>query len=207
MIKSWMAAVLVVAAVGGSAVAKSESGPKAEARRRFDAGMAHYNLREYKPAIDEFQAAYRLRPEPVLLYNLGQAYRLLDDPEQALYFYRAYLRNDERAPNRADVEARIEALQTALEQKRAAAQPAPKPSPPVVAPAPAPSMPAVAQADRRNDKAAPVPLYKRWWLWTAVGVVAAGAAAGIAVGVTAQKSASFDASIGTFGPTALRVRF
>ncbi len=71
MIKSWMASVLVLAAVSGTAVAKSESGPKAEARRHFDAGMAHFNLREYKPAIDEFQAAYRLRPEPVLLYNLG----------------------------------------------------------------------------------------------------------------------------------------
>ena len=30
----------------------------------------------------------------------------------------------------------------------------------------------------------PRPLYKRWWLWTAVGAVAAGAAAGLAVGLT-----------------------
>jgi len=30
------------------------------------------------------------------------------------------------------------------------------------------------------------PLYKRWWFWTAIGVIAAGGAAAIAVGVTSQ---------------------
>lgn len=34
------------------------------------------------------------------------------------------------------------------------------------------------------DRAEPVPVYKRWWLWTIVGVVVAGAAAGTAIALT-----------------------
>jgi len=38
-------------------------------------------------------------------------------------------------------------------------------------------------------------------------VVAAGAAVGIAVGITSQKNASFDANLGTFGPASVTVGF
>jgi tetratricopeptide (TPR) repeat protein len=208
VIKYQMVLVVVMAAIGGPAVAKPEAGPKVEARRHYDAGMAHFNLREYKLAIDEFQAAYRLRPEPVLLYNLGQAYRLAEDTEQALYFYRAYLRNDPQAANRADVEARIAVLEATLEQKRAAAKPAPTPvpAPAALAPAPTPTVAASAATGHVADRAQ-TPLYRRWWLWTIVGVVAVGAGVGVAVGVTMQKSPSFEANLGTVGPSSLAVRF
>jgi tetratricopeptide (TPR) repeat protein len=36
------------------------------------------------------------------------------------------------------------------------------------------------------SRAPPRPLYRRWWLWTVVGVVAVGAAAGIAVAATQE---------------------
>ena len=83
--------------------AAPDDSQRAEARRHYEAGLAHFNLREYKQAVDEFQAAYRLRPDPVFLYNLGQSYRLANDPEQALYFYRAYLRTSDNPPNRPEV--------------------------------------------------------------------------------------------------------
>src|SRR5438874_13033300 len=70
-----------------------------EAKRHYERGLAHYNLREYLNAIDEFQAAYRYKPDPVFLFNLGQANRLASNAEQALYFYRAYLRNLPEAQN------------------------------------------------------------------------------------------------------------
>lgn len=38
-----------------------------------------------------------------------------------------------------------------------------------------------------SPKAQPTPLYKRWWLWTLVGVAAAGAAAGVIVALDSRK--------------------
>ena len=54
----------------------------------------------------------------------------------------------------------------------------------------------------RLAQSRPQPVYKRWWLWTIVGVVVAGAAVGVGVGVGTQKSASFNANLGTVGPAA-----
>ncbi|MCA1664623.1 MAG: hypothetical protein LC659_10200 [Myxococcales bacterium] len=104
--------------------AKPEDPKIAAARQHYEAGLAHYNLEEYRDAVVEFEAAYRLRPDPVFLYNLGQAYRLGDNPEQALHFYRAYLRTLPAAPNRAEVEGRITDLeQVVAAKKNAAARP------------------------------------------------------------------------------------
>jgi Tetratricopeptide repeat len=64
-------------------------------------------------------------------------------------------------------------------------------------PAPAQS-PAIAATARTDRKGAPV--YKKWWLWTAVGVVAAGAAVGLGVGLTARSGSS--TSIPDLGPGA-----
>src|SRR5690242_15095704 len=95
-------------ATSSVALAKAPEDPKiAEAKQHFESGMAHFNLQEYKAAVDEFEAAYRLRPDPVFLYNIAQAYRLDDHAEQALHFYKAYLRSAPDARNRAEVEQRI----------------------------------------------------------------------------------------------------
>jgi tetratricopeptide (TPR) repeat protein len=52
------------------------------------------------------------------------------------------------------------------------------------------------------------PLYKKWWLWTIVGVaVAGGVALGVGLGVASQRS-HFESTIPDLGPSAaLRVRF
>jgi tetratricopeptide (TPR) repeat protein len=188
----------------------AEDSPRAEARRHYESGLAHFNLREYPQAVEDFQAAYRLRPDPVFLYNLGQSYRLANDPDQALYFYRAYLRTSESAPNRREVEDRIAVLEKLMADKQKLATPPDQAlSPDAKAPAaekPAASTPAAAvvvTAPPPEPKRTPV--YKRWWLWTAVGVVAAGAAVGIGVGIASQKSATFNANAGTVGPAALSV--
>lgn len=49
------------------------------------------------------------------------------------------------------------------------------------------------------DPITPTPLYKRWWLWTAVGVAAAGAAATI-IAIKVEKPAP----VGTFSPGLVR---
>jgi tetratricopeptide (TPR) repeat protein len=153
-----------------------------QAQRHYSAGMAHYNLREYKEAIKDFEASYRLAPDPVFLFNLGQCHRLLKRDRDALYFYQAYLRARPDAENRVEVEKRIDALKKAV----AALPPEPPPPP---EPKPSPDTPATHAASgptAASLTAAPpprrTPLYKKWWLWTTV-VVVAGAGVGLGVGL------------------------
>ena len=96
-----------------------------------------------------------------------------------------------------------------------APEPAPVTAPPVEKPAPvvekpAPTVPSPAEAAKaaeppptppdsttngatvtataHHDRATPI--YKKWWLWTIVGVVVVGAAVGTGVGIAASSSAS-----------------
>jgi tetratricopeptide (TPR) repeat protein len=90
----------------------------AEARALYDQGITHYNLGEFDLAIDKFKQAYALTNAPGLLFNIAQAYRLKGDYEQALYFYKTYIRLQPEAANRADVEARIAEMEKAIEDKK-----------------------------------------------------------------------------------------
>jgi len=71
-------------------------------------------------------------------------------------------------------------------------EPALVPAPTAAPPAPALVAPAVStQPVAASAHAAPV--YKKWWLWTVVGVVVAGAAVGGALAATVPKDASIPA--------------
>src|SRR5262249_55516124 len=61
-------------------------------------GMQHYknaqrahDAGEYELAIREYQAAYAINPLPLLLFDIGQVYRLIGNAEQAETYYRKYL--------------------------------------------------------------------------------------------------------------------
>jgi tetratricopeptide (TPR) repeat protein len=81
------------------------------ARDHYDNGVAAFQAGDYEAAIGEFEQAYFIKPRPAFLYDLAQACRLGGHPGQALRHYRLYLRTFPNAPNRADVEARIAALE------------------------------------------------------------------------------------------------
>jgi tetratricopeptide (TPR) repeat protein len=215
--------VLAIVLLSGMAHADDDA---VEAKKHYNRGLAHFNLREYKDAAKEFGDGYRLVPDPVFLYNLGQCHRLLDNAEEALHFYRAYLHAKPDAPNRAEVEGRIDALDKELAVKKSLAAPPDRTFPPngeakpaeppstaaapsaaTTSPAPTATAPAVtasAPADRGTTEAKPI--NKKWWLWAIVGgVVVAGVAVGVGVGVATQKS--YNPSLGTTGPAALELRF
>jgi tetratricopeptide (TPR) repeat protein len=109
-------AALVVCALSSPARADTAQ----EARDHYERGMAHYELGEFGAAVEEFKAAYARSQAPGLLFNLAQASRLNKDYEQALHFYRTYLRVRPDAPNRDDVEARITELTPIVEAQRRA---------------------------------------------------------------------------------------
>jgi tetratricopeptide (TPR) repeat protein len=121
-----------------------------EAREHYQKGTSFYDLGRYGDAIREFEAAYQIKNDPALLYNLAQSHRLAGNEEQALHFYRTYLRRVPKAPNRTEIEGRIAQLEQLVAQNKAAQtappnvtmppaeqpQTAPPPAPTPVAPPP-----------------------------------------------------------------------
>jgi tetratricopeptide (TPR) repeat protein len=97
---------VLLGTVSASAAPKHND-PQKEARELYKTGLTHHNLGEYDAAIADFKKAYELTHMAGLLFNLGQSHRLKKDYEQALHFYRSYLREMPSAPNRADVETLI----------------------------------------------------------------------------------------------------
>jgi hypothetical protein len=76
-------------------------------------------------AVREYTRAYDKLHDPVLLFNRAECYRRMKEDQKAAADYRAFLEEMPRAPNRADIEARI----AQLEGGDAAAPPEPKPKP------------------------------------------------------------------------------
>ena len=94
-----------------------------EARRLYESGMKHYNVGEYKEALQSFKDAYFAKPDAVFLFNMGQCFRQLNQPADAAREYRAYLRESPDAPNRAEVERLISAAEDQVRQQNATAPP------------------------------------------------------------------------------------
>ena len=130
----------------------------ARARALFDAG-------EFGQAAAAYEAAYQADPRPEYLYNLGQCHRQVKDLpglEKAAHAFNAYLRERPEAKNRAQVEEEIAELEQRIKVLRARA------------PTEAELLKDVLLAPSEPPPD-PVPIYKKWWFWTAVGVVVAGA--------------------------------
>ncbi len=167
---------------------------KQVAQRAYAEGKRLYDVGEYPRALAAFKRAYLAYEEPSLLFNMAQCYRLIGDKHEAIQSYKSYLRNLPEARNREEVKRIIADLETALAQEReaAAAQAKAMARPPqgtmtpehTTQPEPAPATaPAALTLTRTAD--APAPKRKRyWWAWTVGGVLIAGAAVGVAVGVT-----------------------
>jgi hypothetical protein len=109
MIMRALGTVVLAALLFGGRVAQARTG--GEARDAFEEGAASFRLGKYQAAIEAWERGYKLRPDPVFLFNIAQAYRQADDGAHALDYYRSYLAAAPAAANRAEVERRIEQLQ------------------------------------------------------------------------------------------------
>ena len=78
-----------------------------EVREHLKAGQLSYSLGEFADAAKEFRAAYRLKQDPGLLFNIAQCERQLHEYEQAYFHYRQYLAARPEAPNKPEVESLI----------------------------------------------------------------------------------------------------
>ncbi|HTA17830.1 MAG TPA: tetratricopeptide repeat protein [Polyangia bacterium] len=145
----------VVLFIAAPTVARADDAAAAAAREHYQKATSYYDLGKYPEAIKEFEAAYEIKNDPALLYNLAQSNRLAGNAEQALHFYRTYLRYVPHPANRVEIDDRIKQLEILLQQKNAtqvtppnqtippgattpppSSEPAPTPAPPPVAPLP-----------------------------------------------------------------------
>jgi hypothetical protein len=159
------------------------------ARGLFESGRRHFDLSEYEAALEDFKSGYRLKDDPVFLYNIGLCHRLLNHKPEALRFFKSYLDRAPAAPNRALVERNIESLNDEIAsetQARAQAQ-----SEKMVTGPPPDSVGSAAQSQNATLTATvdAKPLKRRWWIWATVGgVVVAGVAIGLGVGLGTASS-------------------
>lgn len=101
-----------------------------QVERLYAEGAALYREGKYRAAIERFEAAYALYPEPNLQYNIGRAYEALANIEAAIAAYERCVAEDATTPAvRQKAEARIKMLAEAREQSQAAVEPPPPPSP------------------------------------------------------------------------------
>jgi tetratricopeptide (TPR) repeat protein len=138
---------LVAAAVAVAVLAANlaHADPEGDAQGHFKRGVKLYNLGHFQEAIPEFEKAYDLDPQPILLFNIAQSHRQNGNKERALFFYRRYLEEEPNVTKRADVEQRMKALSQSLEQENKQKQKPPTevspppPTPPTTTPAPTPA--------------------------------------------------------------------
>jgi tetratricopeptide (TPR) repeat protein len=180
-------AIAAIVALGtiASALAENPSDARTDARKHYDTATAAYALGRYDDAATEFERAFTLKPDPAILYNAAQAYRLAGKRERALELYRSYLRvYGRRAEHASDVDWHIGDLEKVIERERRTAPIAraslttgdssPRaPLPPLTPPAT--SLVAAPPAARAR------PIYRRWWFWAGAGAIVVGAIVGIAL--------------------------
>jgi tetratricopeptide (TPR) repeat protein len=95
-----------------------------DAREHYRKGTTLYDLQRYAEAAREYEAAFEIKDDPALLFNIGQAYRFVPDYGKAIGAFKSYLRRKPAAPNREEVLARIAEMQKLLDdQKQTTARP------------------------------------------------------------------------------------
>jgi len=102
------------------ALAQTDKEKTKQAMEKFEVGKTAYRLGDYEGAIARWSEAYKLKSDPVFLYNIAQAYREKKEFEKAISFYRNYLKEAPNAANRTTVEKRIEEMKEALEKQQQA---------------------------------------------------------------------------------------
>ncbi|MGB8299070.1 MAG: tetratricopeptide repeat protein [Polyangia bacterium] len=202
--------VVAAAALLALSAGVARGDDEGSAREHYVKGTRAYELGLYDEAIAEYMAAYKIKDDPALLFNLGQAHRLAGQAAEALRLYKTYLSKVPEAANRADVEGKIRELKELVEKQKQQPQTeppavsAPVPPPPAAEPAPpipAPVAPGAATDVGASGKPAPAAVVQsaasegsppgRGMKVAGIAVAASGLAlvgTGIAFGVLAKQA-------------------
>lgn len=173
-----------------------------EFNQHSNAGQNAYNAGDYDKAIQEFEAAYRLEPEPTLLINIGRSHAKADRPREALAFYQRALdmkldrdvraelnKSIDRATRRIAQQSSTTPQSSTAQQSGSSLQPSASQSGSSLQPsAPAAVSPTVALPPLlpKAPEVSDTPVYKKGWFWGIIGsavVVAVGLGVGLGVGL------------------------
>lgn len=180
MLGRMLGALLLLALSGFAGGAKPDEAKRAQARLEYDAGLKHYNLRDFDKALDKFRTAYLLVGEPALLFNIGQCERQLKKYEDARKSFQAFLRNGQPTPaQQEEVQRLIQTLDETIRANTVSAARSPELAQPDSAQV---SLPAAVAAEQ------PRPAKRRralvWGIVAGSIVVVAGVSIGLGVGLT-----------------------
>jgi tetratricopeptide (TPR) repeat protein len=158
----------------GALAQQTDDSSVARAKALYQRAERYFFIGEFKRALGLYNEAFKIKPLPGFLFNIGQCQRKLGDCEHAIFNFKQYLLHQPDAPNRGVVEQLIALCEAKLasdaeERQRATATATPPVAPP---------------ADSR--RLSPV------WFWTAAGLAVALLATGAVTGAVAlDKSAEY----------------
>lgn len=184
---------------------------EAQARRIAVEGKKAFDTADYVTAIARYEEAYKLKPAPNLLFNLGQCHRKSGRLDEALSYFRRFLETNPPAvqaqatqtviaeveaqlaeTKRAEAVRREEAARQARQaEEKAKAEEQARLDEMRVAAARAEAEAAAKKLQleltRRQETPPPPPITTRWWFWTGVVAVVAAGATTAAVVATAPR--------------------
>jgi tetratricopeptide (TPR) repeat protein len=165
-----LAIVLISLAPTSLAVAQdTPSGQWAAGEALLQTGKAAYDAGNYPQALQDFEQALARLGRPTIHYDIGQAAARAGDHKRALVAFREYLSALPNAPNRPEVERRIQLHEQAIASGG------------VLPSDLSPSAAANAQADATaHDSGALTTTSNEsggeelWWLWAGIGAAVVG---------------------------------
>jgi tetratricopeptide (TPR) repeat protein len=176
------------------------------AKALFERAEVHFNVGEFKKALDLYSKAFKTKQLPAFLFNIAQCHRYLKEYDLAIFFYKRFLSQKPSSPHRTMVEGFIEQCERAREE--AARQPE-QPTTPSAPERPAERPPTIsfeeavreapADHDQRGGRS---PIL----LWTGIGVSAALLAGGTVTAVIAGNQNSEYKDSGTSVDRRLELR-
>ena len=104
------ALVLVMALPAMASAQEPTPAQRTHARELYTQGQSEFAAHHYQQALDAFQGAFREVPNPVVLLGVASAQEQLGQREQSRATLEQYLALRPDAPDRASVQARIDAL-------------------------------------------------------------------------------------------------
>jgi tetratricopeptide (TPR) repeat protein len=118
----WWLVALVLAIACADASAQPVAGDRARAASHFKQGQIFYKQGAWDRALAEYQAAFDLSHEPLLIFNVGLCHDRANRPEQALEAFQRYLElepNGKAADEARDDVARLVAVVDKIRTDRA----------------------------------------------------------------------------------------
>jgi hypothetical protein len=112
------------------------------AAKHFSAAQDAFGKQQFHSAAAEFERAYEITKDPVLLFNIGEAWQKAGEGRKAVASYKAYLKAQPASADRGDVQKRIKLIEQKkfkIPDQSAPAVAVVTPPPPVAVEAPAPS--------------------------------------------------------------------